>query len=126
MGSSGSGRFSDYPASKKEAGEDGGGDKPPEDRCARALSAILEDVEHSEFFIAHGACPAVGTALHIAQKKRVVAQTEAGEVIGNFPTSFNYLAACLKGGYSYVGAVRSSSNGPPVASVSVDFAAVGP
>jgi hypothetical protein len=131
MGSRGSDRFSDYPGSSNPRssggkGGGGGGDDTPVDRCARAFSVTLEDVEHCEFFVNHKTCPAAGTVLHIAQKKRVVAQTGTGEVVGNLPTNFNYLAACIKGGYSYIGAVRSSSDGPPVATVTADFAAAVP
>ena len=105
---------------------EGGGGAASADRCARAFNVILEDVEHCDFFKKHGISPAVGTTLHVAHKKRVVAQTQAEEIVGNLPTSFNYLASCLRGGYTYVGKVRKSSNGPPVALVAVDFAAVSP
>jgi hypothetical protein len=126
MGTTGSGKFTDYPGAKKpkkggENGAGGGGD-----RCAKAFSSALEDVEHCDFFKKHGASPAVGTVLHLAHKKRVVAQTSSGEVVGNLPTSLNYLAGCLRDGYTYVGTVRDSNNGPPVAIVAVDFAAMPP
>jgi hypothetical protein len=129
MGSTGSGRFTDYPGTNKPkdaGGNEDGGEAVFGDRCARAFSATLEDVEHCDFFKGHGSSPTVGTVLHAAHKKRVVAQTASGEVVGNLPTSFNYLAACLGDGYTYVGKVRDSSNGPPVAVVAVDFAAVPP
>ena len=130
MGSSGSGRFTDYPGTTKpkDAGGsgEGGGSSGSGDRCARAFSTTLEDVEHCDYFKNHGSSPAVGTVLHVAHRKRVVAQTPSGEVVGNLATSLNYLAACLGDGYTYVGEVRNSSNGPPVAVVAVDFAAVPP
>src|ERR1700694_3556640 len=122
MGSSGSGRFSDYPGSSKEK-ESGGGGAAAGDRCARAFGTSLEDVEHCYYFKKHGTTPSVGTVLHVAHKKRMVAQTDSGEIVGNLPTSFNYLAACLKDGYTYVGQVRTSSVKGPVAVVAVDFAA---
>ncbi|MGB8031219.1 MAG: hypothetical protein WCF30_16330 [Terracidiphilus sp.] len=59
-------------------------------------------------------------------RKRPVAQTTAGESIGNLPTSFNYLASCMKEGWVYVGAVQSVKAGPPVAAIQVDFAATHP
>ena len=129
MGSRGTGRLSDYSSSNKpkgKAGGEGGGSPPQVDRCARAISATLEDVEQSSFFKKHKVSPPKGTRLQIAFKKRLVAQTEAGESVGNLPTRFNYLAACIEDGYSYVGQVRSSSNGPPIAIVAADFAAVPP
>jgi len=127
MGSSGSGNFSDYPGSskKKPGGDDGG--SSADDRCGRAFSVSLEDVEHCDYFKSHGnACPADGTVLEIAQKKRIVAQTSAGEIVGNLPTQLNYLAACLRDGYTYAGQVRSSNATGLIVVVSADFAAIPP
>jgi hypothetical protein len=129
MGSSGSGRISDYPGSSprgKPTGSGGGGGGGPQDRCARAFNAELEDVEHSGYYRAHKSVPPIGTQLDIAIAKRLVARTTNGEVVGNLPTSFNYLAACLKQGWAYVGTVQAANNGPPVATVSADFAANSP
>lgn len=131
MGSTGSGSFTDYPGSTKEkdkgqgsGGSGGGGEQP--DRCAKAFAVTLEDVEHNDFFKAHGGVPNVGTELRVAHKKRIVAVTTSGEVVGNLPISMNYLAACLKDGYTYTGVVRASSAGTTVAIVSADFAATPP
>jgi hypothetical protein len=129
MGSSGSGRISDYPGSSsqgKRGGAGGGNDGPPEDRCARAFSVRLEDVEQSDYYQAHGSIPPVGTQLEVVQRKRLVAQTASGESIGNLPTSHNYLASCLRDGWSYIGTVQSVASGPPVATISADFAATSP
>jgi hypothetical protein len=129
MGSTGSGRISDYPGSSKSregSGDSNGGGGGTDDRCARAISVALEDIEHCEYFIARAAAPLVGQVLRVALKKRVVAETEQGLTVGNFPTSYNYLAACLKEGWTYVGSVRSSTNGPPVATVTADFGAAAP
>lgn len=128
MGSSGSGRISDYPGSSSSgtsggsAGQ-GSGDRGAEDRCAKAFSVRLEDVEQSDYYRRHGGGPPVGTQVRVALRKRLVAETADGESIGNLPTPFNYLASCMKAGWSYAGVVRSSTIGPPVAVVSVDFAA---
>jgi hypothetical protein len=86
----------------------------------------LEDVEQSGYFQAHKKTPPVGTRLEVAQRKRLVAQTANGVSIGNLPTTFNYLASCLKAGWSYIGTVQSAANGPPVATISADFAATPP
>lgn len=128
MGSSGSGRISDYPGSSgggpSGAGDGGGsGGGQPEDRCSRAFAVSLEDIEHSDYYSAHGAPPPVGEVLRVALRKRLVAETGTGQSVGNLPTAFNYLAGCLKEGWSYTGTVTSSASGPPVASVSGDFAA---
>lgn len=143
MGSSGSGRISDYPGSSRArgdrdggrgrdsgggggAGGSGGGGGQPEDRCGKAFSVRLEDIEHSEYFTAHGAPPPLGETLHVRQRKRLVAETSTGQTVGNLPTSYNYLAGCLKDGWAYTGQVTTSSSGPPVAAVTADFAAMPP
>lgn len=130
MGSSGSNRISDYPGSSsssgKPGGSAGGGGDSTEDRCARAFSADLEDVEHSDYYQAHQALPPVATALEVVQRKRLIAQTTSGESVGNLPTSFNYLAACLKDGWRYVGTIQNATSGPPVARILADFAATPP
>jgi len=126
MGSSGSGRISDYPGSSlssKSGGSKGGEDGGAEDRCDKAFSVRLEDVEQSEYYRAHGKMPPIDTPLEVAQRKRLVAQTTDGQSVGNLPTSFNYLASCMKDGWSYVGTVRSIAGGPPEAIVFVDFVA---
>ncbi|AOK06937.1 hypothetical protein WK25_20495 [Burkholderia latens] len=43
-----------------------------------------------------------------------------GVKVGALPTSFNYLAACLAGGVTYVGVVKSSAD-KPVPTVEADF-----
>jgi len=127
MGTSGSGRLTDYPKSPKPTGGSGGG-RPgnPSDRCEQAFSVTLEDVEHYDFFKNHGGPPPVGTELQIAHKKRIVAQTTSGEIVGGLPTSFNYLAACLKSGFKYVGQVRRSAKAPRTTVVAADFTALPP
>jgi len=127
MGSSGSGRISDYPGSSSSgnSGEGSGGGSQL-DRCARAFNARLEDVERSGYYRTHGRVPPVGTQLTVVQNKRLVAQTVNGESVGNLPTSLNYLAACIKNGWTYVGTVQSAASPPPTASVSADFAAAPP
>ena len=119
MGSSGSGRFSDYPGTGGPKAGSGG--KGSDDRCARAFSVSLEDVEHSQYYSRTGGVPPVGIVLSIEHRKRIVAVTASGESVGNLPTSFNYLAECLAGGFKYVGHVTSSSAGP-TAILIVDFA----
>jgi len=115
MGSTGSGNFSDYPR-----GGQGGDDK-----CDKSFSVKLEDIEHCDYFKNHGTVPAVGTVLVVAHTKRIVAQTDTGEIVGNLPTSFNHLAGCLHQGFKYTGQVRDSKSGS-VAIVTADFAAEAP
>ena len=131
MGSSGSGRLTDYPGTSpvgskgaSQKGEGGGG--PPDDRCGRAFSASLEDIEHSEYYLAHSSPPPVSEPLRVRHGKRLVAETVDGQSVGNIPTPLNYLAACLKEGWSYQGLVTASNSGPPLAAVVGDFAAKPP
>jgi hypothetical protein len=130
MGSSGSGRISDYPGTSKKrrspGGSNGDGGGAPEDRCGRAFSTALEDIEHSEYFASHGAPPPVGEALRIGRRKRLVAETADGQSVGNIPTALNFLAGCLKDGWGYTGRVSFAKATPLVASVTADFAAIRP
>ena len=95
----------------------------PRIAAEEALSVRLEDIEHSEYFGTNGGPPLAGEMLHIRQRKRLVAETSAGQSVGNLPTSYNYLASCLKGGWGYTGTVTTSSNAPPAATVGADFVA---
>ena len=130
MGSSGSGRIGDYPGTSRGGGGQGGsseGDNgQSEDRCRKAFSVRLEDIEHSDYFGTNGVPPPAGEMLQIRQRKRLVAETLAGQSVGNLPTSYNYLASCLKEGWGYTGIVTASSATLPVATVVVDFAAIAP
>ena len=134
MGTTGSGRLTDYPGSttskdsSPKGGDQGGGggDEPQGDRCTRAFGVTLEDVEHCEYFKKTGAGPKIGTVLRIALKKRVVATTTSGEIVGNIPTKMNYLAACLRGGYTYTGQVRDFSIRSTIVIVAADFVANAP
>ena len=120
MGSSGSGSFTDYPGSgKAKGGGDGGAGALPEDLCGKAFSAQLEDVEHHAYFGKYGSPPPVGTELEVVHSKRLVA-VSGGDIVGNLPTKLNYLAACIKDGYSYVGKVTVSKPGSSVI-VTADF-----
>lgn len=123
MGSTGSGSFSDYPGSRpKEGGEGaGGGGASGEDRCARAFSCALEEVEQCDYFSSSGGVPPANTALTIEQRGRLFAVDASGQTVGALPTSFNYLADCMVAGFTYEGLVNSSASAP-VASVNVDFA----
>jgi len=123
MGSTGSGSFSDYPGSSpKEGGQGaGGGGASGEDRCSRAFSCALEEVEHCDYFSANEGVPPVNTALSIEQRGRLFAVVAGGQSVGALPTRYNYLADCMAAGFTYEGRVNASAS-TPVASVNVDFA----
>ena len=126
LGSNGSGRISDYPGSSSSSGigSGTGGDGGAIDRCSRAFNTRLEDVELSPYYQAHGVLPPIGTKVRVVQGKRMQVQTLDGEVIGNLPTSLNYLAACLKDGWTYVGTVQKLLSQQPVLTVALDFVAL--
>ena len=126
MGSSGSGRFSDYPGTKaKETPGDGTGltgGTSGQDKCLQAFQVLLEDVGNSDFYAHHRTVPTPGTQLTIVfDQRRIFAINANGDKIGALPTAFNYLVACLHSNVGYIGVVRSSA-ALPVPTVDVDFA----
>jgi len=126
MGSTGSGRFTDYSGAKTTAttsGSGGGGGSSGSDRCQQAFSCTLEEVAQCDYFVQTGSVPPVGSPLTLALQRRLFAKAADGHNVGALPTSFNYLAACIESGVNYAGVVRVSSNAP-VPSVTVDFTPV--
>jgi hypothetical protein len=125
MGSSGSGSFSDYPGTKaKEVAGDGTGMAGGEsgvDRCQQAFTSLLDDVGQCDFYSQSGTVPVPGDQLAIIfDKKRIFAIDVNGVKVGALPTKFNYLAACLESGVTYVGVVTGSAV-KPVPTVEADF-----
>ncbi|ABA81252.1 hypothetical protein GQF56_16080 [Rhodobacter sphaeroides] len=125
MGSSGSGRFSDYSGAERQSEGRGGesGGSSGGDRCRQAFSVSLEDVGLYSYFSKTGTVPTVGTALTLTFRTRILAADAAGVEIGALPTPFNYLAACIRDGISYTGVVTNSS-ALPAPRVDVDFVPV--
>jgi hypothetical protein len=122
MGSTGSGSFTDYSGSKNPKGDGGQGGSGGVDQCAQAFSCTLQEVAQCDYLKSHGAPPPVGSELRLALNGRVFAIDANGTTVGALPTSHNYLAACLKSGFEYVGVVTSSKAGP-LPSVTADFKA---
>lgn len=123
MGSTGSGSFSDYSGAKNTSstGQGGGsGGASGVDRCQQAFSCVLQEVAQCDYYARAGTVPAPGTVLSISLSGRLFAVDSSGVKVGALPTSFNYLAACLAGGVSYVGVVKSSTS-TPVPTVEADF-----
>ena len=114
MGTSGTGRLSDYPGKRgdgrKAGGRKGGGGG--KDRCLDDIVEQLEEVARCEYHKKRGEVPKVGTQVKVVQQKRIAVTTVAGETIGYLPTQYNYLAACLAAGFKYRGKVQTSSNTP--------------
>lgn len=126
MGSTGSGRFSDYSGSGRSSsgsggdGGAGGGGSSGVDPCEQAFSCALEEVAQCEYYEKNAELPEEGTEVEIVIDGRLVAIDGDGVTIGAIPTRFNYIAGCIEDGYEYVGVVSSASE-TPIPSVSVDF-----
>src|SRR5467141_2446765 len=106
MGSSGTGRLTDYPGSGR--GRQGGsqGGSSGADQCKKKIDEQLEDVATSAYYKNHKGVPPTGTKVEVVQQKRISFASTAGEVIGHLPTQYNYLAACLADGFKYAGTVQ--------------------
>lgn len=122
MGSTGSGRFSDYSESGGGQGSTGtgGSGTSGEDRCVRAFSCVLEEVEQCDYFATNQDVPPTNTTLMLELRGRLMAIDSNGLSVGALPTRLNYLADCLGAGFTYDGRVVASTSGS-VASVNVDF-----
>jgi len=126
MGSTGTGRFTDY-SGKQDSSSTGGiqgggsGGSSGEDRCDHAIAALLEEVERCAYLQIHKAPPPDGTAVVVSIRGRLSVDTVDGEVIGYLPTQYNYLAGCISSGRTYGGSVISTA-ATPIVRVHVDIA----
>ena len=118
MGSTGTGRFTDYSGSK---GSNQQGGSSGENLCDQAFSAGLEEIERSDYYRDHKELPSVDTQLTVVLRGRLTVVTEKGEILGYLPTSYNYLAGCIKMGQTYVAVVTLTSS-DPVLKIQVDVA----
>lgn len=119
MGSTGSGTLSDY-SNFRGAIQGVTGGKGLVNKCEKAVSTILEDVENCDYYKKNGNVPAKGTYVKVAFKTRIVAVDENDDVIGYLPTEYNYLLECLTDGFQYEGEVSGSFDTPLI---SVNIAA---
>ncbi|MBR1492745.1 MAG: hypothetical protein IJ610_08390 [Bacteroidaceae bacterium] len=111
MGSTGSGRLSDYSRfGGAIKGVTGGEDLV--NKCEKAIATALENVETCDYFKRNGHVPSKGTLIKIGLKTRLVALDYNDEVIGYLPTEYNYLLGCLTEGYEYEGIVSGSFESP--------------
>ena len=119
MGSTNTGRFSDYPKARPQespsvASGGAGGGGQGSDPCADIFinHELLEEVARSAYFERTGDVPPVGT--DVAVQSQLVAGRLAvgvradGEVIGLLSTRWNQLFACMQAGWRYEGEVVAS------------------
>ena len=128
MGSTGTGRFSDYPKKKGEVDHDdaaqAGGSIRDESGagstiCDRPLEAVeLEEVRNAEYYLAHNALPAVGSPVvvgDLSEGRIEVRVTDSGQVVGYLPTKFNHIWTCKdEEGRDYEGNVVSNREVPSI------------
>jgi hypothetical protein len=125
MGSTGSGRFTDYPGSSGETSAkarstregSGAGHGENQDRCLASIEeTALEEIERCSYFTSNEAVPPPGTDVEVLDKpvggRLAVAIAGTPEVVGYLPTRLNYLVSCLATGYNYPGEVTSSAESP--------------
>jgi hypothetical protein len=87
MGSTGTGRLTDYSKAKKPEGTSGSetGDAPGHDPCTNSFTTKLEDVARSQYYLSNGALPANGTQVDVKLSGRLVVYTAGGD-LGFLPT----------------------------------------
>jgi hypothetical protein len=120
MGSTNTGRFTDYPQSARlatQAAGDmpaesaGGGGAGERDVCAEAFvnHELLEEVARCAYFERTGDVPPVGTDVYVLPDlqggRLAVATRSDGEVLGLLTTRWNVLLACMQDGWRYEGEV---------------------
>lgn len=77
--------------------------------CPLAFNAALQDVEQSEYYLANGSLPPVGTILVVVNGAQLFAQTNQGVIVGILPSPLAYIAECMSIGFSYTGVIESVS-----------------
>lgn len=107
MGSSGTGKFSDYSTTQNMGGSGASG----EDRCIINAEINLEEIERCEYFSSQKSLPAIGSQVDIGFSKRIFASVN-GLVVGYLSTEFNFLLACMNSGYKYTGVIISTTEEP--------------
>lgn len=123
MGSSGSGRLTDYPGSScqpaskpgSSGGATGGGPSGGDPCLLERDRVVLEEIERCDYFSTVGEVPPPGTDVvvlpELVDGRIAVAMASTGLTLGYLPTEHNDLASCLQR-FAYVGEVTSSQDTP--------------
>ena len=114
MGSSGSGNFSDYSGTlSKGTSKSKTGGSSDEDKCAKAFSSYLDEVQTCEYFKKRKDVPVTNSVIEVIfRTPRLAVVTEAGLIVGYLPTDKNYIRGCLKSGYKFPGIITSARKKP--------------
>jgi len=111
MGSSGTGRLSDYTQSGGGLGGKSGGSSGT-DKCIETIQEQLEEVALCDYYISNNNVPPIGSTVSVVIKNRIAIENTAGELIGYLPTQYNYLVGCIQNGYRYSGSIQVSTIDP--------------
>lgn len=112
MGTSGSGRFSDYTT------------KAEEEKCILTIdNEPIENYGDYDYGQESLVLPNVGTKIHLEARERiVVVDTDTDQSIGALSTSFEYLRTCIKvKKYEYNGRIKYSDNSKGMIDIRVDL-----
>lgn len=110
MGTSGSGKFSDYSRSTEI------------DKCDEIIkNELLESYGDYDYSKKSLVIPPVDTKVHIEVKERIiVVDTLTGNSIGALSTEYEYIRECMQvRGYSFNGQIDSNDNASGVVSIRV-------
>ena len=123
MGSTNTGRFTDYSQNSKGSPKTGGigGGASGDDLCDKAFTTELEEVERCEYFKKYSKLPNKGSQIYVNFNNRLEIISNSSEVIGYLPTKYNYLVACTTDGFSYAGVIVSTTI-TPLVKIRVDIA----
>ena len=119
-----SGKFSYYSGDEQgtSIGLGNSGTASQTDRCSDPITATLEDVQSSSYYLKGQKVPSVGENVHIEIRGRIaVISTATNDIIGYLSAKYNYLADCIKLGKNYKGQVTHSTKSPPVPRIVVDL-----
>lgn len=111
MGSSGTGKFTDYSNNAKDVNGATKKGSSGDDPCGNGFVTILEEVERCPYFQRHKSLPSKGATIRVVMAGRVAVES-AGLIIGYLPTQYNYLAGCINSGSTYQGIITSVNSRP--------------
>ena len=127
MGSTGTGRFGNYPGNSRQSNLNGQNSISSDSKdvyvgdknliCMKPLLKVnLEDVAQNDYFNINNEVPPIGYKVIVSSQLKfgriAVVSDENSVTIGNLPTEYNYIFACLSSGFEYEGVVVSSGSNP--------------